>query len=257
MAAPRLGKRLPELKTHPQGKGSGRHHPLIRPNNRFRVLLTFMILTILVSGFFEEERFAISIIRILLSLALVAAVYAVSQRRRDLVIGGLIAAPSLIGRWLPAYNTSLPLFITVTAATTLFLGFVAYTIIAEVARLRTVTFDTIFGAGCGYLLVGGIWAFIYSMINVLAHPGFIFTNVASLPPKPDLIQQSRLIPLFYFSFITLTSTGFGDILPLAPVAKAFTVSEAMIGQFYVAILVARLVSLQIVSSERDTGDRPD
>lgn len=206
---------------------------------------------LLVSPFFEEEQIAIGIIRILLSLALVAAVYAVSKRRRDLVIGGIIAAPSVIGRWLPEYNTSLLLFVAVTAATTLFLGFVTYMIIAEVARLRTVTFDTIFGAGCGYLLIGGIWAFIYSMINVVAHPGFVFNNVPSLPPASDLVEQSRLIPLFYFSFITLTSTGFGDILPLSPVAKGFAVSEAVIGQFYVAILVARLVSLQLVSAGPD------
>jgi voltage-gated potassium channel len=206
---------------------------------------------LLVSPFFEEEELAIGIIRILLSLALVAAVYAVSKRRRDLVIGGIIAAPSVIGRWLPDYNTSLPFFVAVTAATTLFLGFVTYMIVAEVARLRTVTFDTIFGAGCGYLLIGGIWAFIYSMINVVAHPGFVFNNVPSLPPAPDLVEQSRLIPLFYFSFITLTSTGFGDILPLSPVAKGFAVSEAVIGQFYVAILVARLVSLQLVSAPDD------
>jgi Ion channel len=242
---------LPEPNIHLRGRGSGRHRPLIRPNNRFRVLLTFLILMLLVSPFFEEEQIAIGIIRILLSLALVAAVYAVSKRRRDLVIGGIIAAPSVIGRWLPEYNTSLLLFVAVTAATTLFLGFVTYMIIAEVARLRTVTFDTIFGAGCGYLLIGGIWAFIYSMINVVAHPGFVFNNVPSLPPASDLVEQSRLIPLFYFSFITLTSTGFGDILPLSPVAKGFAVSEAVIGQFYVAILVARLVSLQLVSAGPD------
>jgi voltage-gated potassium channel len=242
---------LPEPKNHLRGRGSGHHRPLIRPNNRFRVLLTFLILMLLVSPFFEEEELAIGIIRILLSLALVAAVYAVSKRRRDLVIGGIIAAPSVIGRWLPDYNTSLPFFVAVTAATTLFLGFVTYMIVAEVARLRTVTFDTIFGAGCGYLLIGGIWAFIYSMINVVAHPGFVFNNVPSLPPAPDLVEQSRLIPLFYFSFITLTSTGFGDILPLSPVAKGFAVSEAVIGQFYVAILVARLVSLQLVSAPDD------
>jgi len=210
---------------------------------------------LLVSPLFEDERFAISIIRILLSLALVAAVYAISQKRRDLILGGIIAAPSVIGRWMPAYETSVLVFVGVTAATTLFLGFVAYMIISEVARLRTVTFDTIFGAGCGYLLIGGIWAFIYSMINVMAHPGFVFTNVPIVPATADLVQQSQLIPLFYFSFITLTSTGFGDILPLVPAAKAFAVAEAIIGQFYVAILVARLVSLQIVSSQSngDTG----
>ncbi|HEX4210441.1 MAG TPA: potassium channel family protein [Candidatus Binataceae bacterium] len=232
----------------------GRHHPtLIRPNNRFRVLLAFLILTLLIAPLLEEREFAIGLIRVMLSLALVSAVYAISRKKRDLIIGGFFALPSVVGRWLPSYATSLPVFIAVSAATTLFLGFVAYLIISEVASLRTVTFDTIFGAGCGYLLIGAIWAFIYSMINVVAHPGFVFTDVANLPPAADLMQQSRLISLFYFSFITLTSTGFGDILPLTPVAKGFAVSEAIIGQFYVAILVARLVSLEILSSGRETG----
>ena len=247
---------MAELRTKSLIGGRRRRQPLIRPNNRFRVLLAFLILSLLISPLLEQERFAIGVIRVLLSLALVAAVYGVSRRRSDMVIGGIIAAPSLIGRWLPAFNTSVPVFVAVTAATTLFLVFVAYLIIAEVARLRTVTFDTIFGAACGYLLIGSIWAFIYSMINVVFDPGFIFTDVAKLPPAPDLIHRARLIPLFYFSFITLTSTGYGDILPLVPVAKAFAVFEAMIGQFYVAILVARLVSLEIVSSRRDSGSGP-
>jgi hypothetical protein len=252
---PKQGKHLPE-QTHPRVQLPHRHRQLIRPNNRFRILLAFLILMLLVSPFFEEQRFAIGMIRVLMSLALVAAVYGISQRRRDLVIGGIVAAPSVIGRWLPGYNTSLPVFVAVTAATTLFLAFVAYLIISEVARQRTVTFDTIFGAGCGYLLIGAICALLYSLINVVANPGFIFTDVPKLPPTPNLTQESRLIALFYFSFITLTSTGFGDILPLVPVAKGLAVCEAVIGQFYVAILVARLVSLEIVSSKRDTGGGP-
>jgi hypothetical protein len=234
-----------------------RHHKVIQANNRFRILLIFLLTTLLVAPFFLTEWFALDALRVIFSAALMGSVYAIGRKRSDLVIGGIIAAPSVIGRWLPNYASSVPIFVTVTGATTLFLGFIAYKIIAEVARLRTVTLDTIFGAGCGYLLLGLVWAFAYSIINVLAHPAFIFTNVPSLPAGADLVQQSRLVNLFYFSFITLTSTGFGDILPMAAAAKAFAVCEVIVGQFYVAILVARLVSLEIISSSTRSGEPED
>ena len=239
-------------------RATRRHHQtLIRANNRFRILLGFIVLMLVVTPLIEAERFALGAIRIIVSVTLIGAVYGVGRRRRDLVIGGILATPSLIGRWLPGFTSSVPVFVMVTTTTGLFLAFTAYVIIVEVARAETVTFDTIFGASCGYLLIGSVWAFAYSIINTIMHPGFIFTNVAALPPKPDLMQKSQLVSLFYFSFITLTSTGFGDILPLAPIAKALAVCEAVIGQFYVAILVARLVSLQILSSHNDDSGGHD
>jgi hypothetical protein len=227
---------------------SRRHPTIIRANNRFRILLVFLVLALLVTPLFQSETYALEAFRIIFSIALMGSVYAIGRKWNDIVIGAIIASPSVIGRWLPGFSTSVPVFVVVTGTTALFLAFVAYKIIAEVARLRTVTVDTIFGAGCGYLLLGGVWAFAYSIINVLMHGAFIFTNVGSLPPGADLMQRSRLVALFYFSFITLTSTGFGDILPMAPAAKALAVCEVIVGQFYVATLVARLVSLEIISS---------
>ena len=113
---------------------------------------------------------------------------------------------------------------SVTAGTALFFGFVAYMIITEVARLRTVTFDTIFGAACGYLLLGAVLGLSLFDHQCGGPSGFHFHQCRrTCPPAPDLIQQSRLVNLFYFSFITLTSTGFGDILPLAPAAKGLAV----------------------------------
>jgi voltage-gated potassium channel len=231
-----------------------RHPKIIKANNRFRILLGSLVAMMLLAPLLQSEIYGLAAIRIIESSALMGAVYAISRKRRDLMIGAIIAAPVIIGRLFPSYSTSLPVFETVTAGTAVFLAFVAYKIIAEVAHLRTVTFDTIFGAACGYLLIGALWAFLYSMINVSAHPGFVFTNTPDLPPGADLVQRSRLISLFYFSFITLTSTGFGDILPIAPIAKGLAVIEVIIGQFYVAILVARLVSLEIISSSLPSGE---
>jgi hypothetical protein len=199
---------------------------------------------------FQGNPYDMDLIRLVESGALIGAFYAVSRRRRDLIIAAIIAVPTVVGRWLPSYGTSVPVFVSVTAATALFLALVAYKIISEVARLRTVTFDTIFGAACGYLLIGAVWAFLYAIVNVLQHPAFKFIDEANLPVAADLMTESRLVSLFYFSFITLTSTGFGDILPVAPIVKGLAVCEVIIGQFYVAVLVARLVSLEIISSAR-------
>ena len=180
---------MAEQNTPPRAKHRRRRRTLIRPNNRFRVLLTFLALMLMVTPFFEERRFAINVIRLILSLALIAAVYGVSRKRRDLVIAGTLALPALVGRWLPEYATSIAHFRYSNSSTALFLAFVAYMIINEVAHLRTVTFDTILGAACGYILIGAVWAFSYSLINVLAHPGFVFTDVVNLPPLPDLIRS--------------------------------------------------------------------
>lgn len=242
---------------HPDTARQRRHHTIIRANNRFRTLLVFLLLTLLVTPLFESESYALEAFRVIFSLALMGSVYAIGRKRSDIVIGAIIASPSVIGRWLPGYTTSVPVFAVVTGATAAFLAFVSYKIIAEVARLRTVTFDTIFGAVCGYLLLGGFWAFLYATVNVVVHGAFIFTNVSVLPPGADLMQRSRLVSLFYFSFITLTSTGFGDILPTAPAAKTLAVCEVIVGQFYVATLVARLVSLQIMSSSAQSRDPED
>ena len=248
MPEPRFGRSV-------AGGPHRRHHrPIIRANNRFRILLAFLLLTLLVTPLFESESYALEVVRVIFSFALMGSVYAIGRRRSDIVIGAIIASPSVIGRWLPGYATSIPVFAVVTGATAMFLAFVAYKIISEVARLRTVTFDTIFGAVCGYLLLGGLWAFLYSLVNILFHGAFIFTNVRALPPSADLMQRSRLVNLFYFSFITLTSTGFGDILPAVPAAKTLAVCEVIVGQFYVATLVARLVSLEIMSSSAGAGD---
>jgi len=72
-------------------------------------------------------------------------------------------------------------------------------------------------------------------------------------PGSDFLTRSQLLSLIYFSFVTLTSTGFGDILPVAPVARTLAVLEAMTGQFYVAIFIARLVSLELLYSKSRSG----
>ncbi len=103
-----------------------------------------------------------------------------------------------------------------------------------------VTWRRIQGAVALYLILGLLFAHLYGLLNALAPEAF--TNVAPGLSAHAVFYQGRML---YFSFMTLTSVGYGDIVPLHPVAYSLTTLEALIGQLFPAILLARLVSLEL------------
>jgi hypothetical protein len=107
----------------------------------------------------------------------------------------------------------------------------------QVFREGPVTVHRIQGAVAGYLLLSVFFAIAYSLVEYLA-PGS-FQMLAALTRSGE--PQSQLF--YYFSVITLTTAGFGDITAVNPFARTFVMMEALIGQLYPAILIARLVSL--------------
>jgi len=103
-----------------------------------------------------------------------------------------------------------------------------------------VTWRRIQGAVALYLILGLLFAHLYGLLNALAPEAF-----ANVPPGLSahaVFYQGRLL---YFSFATLTSVGYGDIVPLHPVSYSLATLEALIGQLFPAILLARLVSLEL------------
>lgn len=97
-----------------------------------------------------------------------------------------------------------------------------------------VTGDTIRGGVCIYLLMGYLWTVFYFIINVLDTNAFHF------------VRQKENFDLFYFSFVSLTTIGFGDIYPVNKIAMTLSCVEATVGQLYLTIFIARLVGLHIV-----------
>ena len=99
--------------------------------------------------------------------------------------------------------------------------------------------NKLIGALCVYLLLGLIWAVLYSLIlhlDPLAFQGLGFEVVRAV--DADLV---------YFSFVCLTTLGFGDILPVTPLARFFVYLEAIVGQFYIAVIVAILVGSRLTA----------
>jgi voltage-gated potassium channel len=117
---------------------------------------------------------------------------------------------------------------------------------------RTLTLDSIFGAICGYLFLGLAWAMLWLMIETFRPASFQVS--ALLRGEGEPLQP---FVLMYYSFVTLTTVGYGDVTPISPTTRTLAWIEAMSGQFYLAIIVAGLVSKLVTKSEQDLADDRD
>jgi len=169
----------------------------------------------------------------MVTLILVSGVAAVSEHRRLAILLIMLSAVAIIARWsewiLPA--AAMPIFrdvVTLIALVTL-AGSVAINVFASGHALG----DRIFGAVLLYLLLGIMCAFGYAMVDMLVPHAFAGQANAG----------TGITNWFYFSFVTLTTVGYGDITPVANAARSLATLEALAGQLYPAIIIARLVSL--------------
>lgn len=113
--------------------------------------------------------------------------------------------------------------------------------ISRVLRHRRVTHETVLGALCAYVLIGLLFAFLYLAVNELRTDPFF--------AQPGQHAQGEYL---YFSFVALTTLGFGDLSPSVGLPQALTVLEALLGQIFLVTLVARLVTLWVRQGGGDT-----
>lgn len=226
--------------------------------HRFLILLGALVLLLfaspLIARLGRDEQSAgarLGMVGLFL-LVLLSAVYAVSTRRRSLLtafsLGGATVVLQALSLWNPT-RTVLLLEHSVAIA------FVAHTVILLLGHLFTaqrVTVDTIAASLCTYLLLGLLWAFAFSLME-LSTPG-AFRSPATGAAKHLRYGGGDSATALYFSFVTLSTLGYGDITPVSMQARMLAVAEAVMGQVYLAVLVARLVGLHIVhGTERWTG----
>ena len=224
-------------------------------SNRYTVLLIFTVALMSVVPFIAGDDLAIFSMKLVLSVILLFGIYAGRRLRRDLVLGGALGIPVLVGRWIPQYSTDIRVFLAIDIMTAVFLLYITIMILNQVLSARRVSLDTISGAGCAYLLVGLAWAFVYRAMFVINPHSFVFASGSFAHIFEDnLRSEPQLMNFAYYSFATLTTTGFGDVTPALGVSRAVSVLEAIAGQFFIAVLIARLVSLEIVhSTAHDQG----
>jgi voltage-gated potassium channel len=163
------------------------------------------------------------------------------QRRRRSFVGWALAVPAVVERLWAFFAPSPRLYLVGSVSWLLFFSYVTWSLLRSLLKQREVTGETISMSISIYLLLGVSWALLYVVI-FLRHPeAFQFAT-----PAPGGVSDAFRFPiLLYFSLTTLSTIGFGDITPLTLQARYAAVAEGITGQFYLAILVARLVGMQM------------
>ena len=215
------------------------------PKFGFALLLFCLIASLLVPSYFEDPIMGGEALRGILSLILLASLYLIAYRIRELVIGIVFAVPALVTKWWSGLLPS-PWNIYVTSAFyVVFLCYISFFIVRFIFETEQISLDMIFAAICLYMYLGLIWTFIY-LVTEVSHPGS-FRFPTELPEDPEGWTQSLRSNFSYFSYVTLATLGYGDVTPLTRFARAWAVLEALAGQFYLAVVIARLVGLFITN----------
>jgi len=203
------------------------------------LLLVALLVLAVAHPFFPAENFGHAVFQITMSVVLIAALWAVSRHRGVLVAGLSLAAPTFLLAWVQHFVERRWLTALYFVLSALFLGFTAVVLLRQTLGGAAVTSDTIAGAICFYLLLGVIWALIYALIE-LAHPGSFLDGGR---PVGSAGHHSLVPELLYLSLVTLSTVGYGDVLPVTQQARMLAALEGIIGPLYLAVLIARLVGL--------------
>lgn len=168
-----------------------------------------------------------------------------AQRRRRSRLAIVMAAVAITERIAVLVEPSVQLAVIGSGCWLIFFAFITWGELRALLRQREVTGETISMSISVYLLMGFTWGLLYGLIYQLQPHAFSFPADEHAGPRV-MSQQASIFPVFvYFSLTTLTTIGYGDITPLTLKARYAAVAEGVTGQFYLAILVARLVAMQM------------
>ena len=184
---------------------------------------------------------------IFMSAVFAFGIYAVSYKRKTVIVGLTLGLPWFILSWIDSLMTplsSLSLILAVISGVSiiLFMAFTAIVILLFVLNASQVDEDLLYGAVAIYMLIGGTWSMIYTILEEV-HFGS-FTIAAAY----DIDGVVTFFDLLFYSFATLTTLGYGDIVPVTSLARSLAVVEAIIGVMYLAIIISRLVGIFIVTA---------
>lgn len=213
--------------------------------HRYRYLLLSQFLFVVLYSLFEGRSGALVLLEVtLLITLLISAFIAVAQRKHFLFVC-VLAFMMLLLRWIAVVVDSQSLAIVSAALAVLFFVYIVVIISTDIfVRAEKVSADLIYGAVSVYWMIGMAFAFIYVLLE-FASPGS-FSNIALSVDA----EQPTLSSYVYFSFVTLSTLGYGDMTPLTRHAGVTAYMEAILGQLYLAILMARLVGMYLADVQK-------
>jgi hypothetical protein len=218
------------------------------PKHGFLSLLVGLVSLIVVYPFFYDLPYANQILDIFISFILLFSIYSFSRKRQVIITALFLAVPAFVISWSKYFFFHSLLAQIELIFRILFFGYIFVILTFGVFKAKKVTTHIIYGSVCIYLLMGLTWAFIYSLLE-LTHPGSFHSALPEFEANADSMK-SLTLRLTYYSYVTLTTLGYGDITPVTPPAQLISSVEAIAGQLYLTILVARLIGMHLFESTR-------
>ena len=203
---------------------------------RFLILLVLIMSLLVLTPFLDDFVETRILMDAFLTAIFFAIIFAVKSKRSHVIIASILALPLVISTWSFYFVelTSISLLTRIFGA--LFFGYAVINILRIVVQSEEVTKETIYAAIVAYMLMALMWAFLYMILELLAPGSFFF---------PERGIRSETIRFKYFSFVTITTLGYGDIAPLTNKASSLVMLEALFGQIYLVVLVAWLVGMHV------------
>ncbi len=208
----------------------------------FRNLLVGLILYNVLTPFLEPYMLLSVIAHLLLCITLFLSLYAIERHDRLRTVAAILLIPLLISYWLGLYNL---VIFSRQGSYLLMVGYYSlliYVYVKQLARFKKVNLEALYGALCLYLIIGLFWGGLYALLHEI-QPGSYGGNLLASA------KGSTLEIFNYFSMVTLTTLGYGDIVPKTAAAGVLCVTEAVVGQFFTAVVVGWMVG-NIVSERR-------
>jgi len=206
---------------------------------RFLFLFISMVLMFVLRPFLIERVGTFYLMDIFLFLVFLSAVYAIRQKKSVFILALFLVLVMEILQLCSNLKGIPSLAMLSNILGGLLLAYVITIILFHLFREQRITGDMIMGAICSYFLMGILWAYAYSTLE--------FFQPGSFQTTQGTVTYSTLT---YYSYVTLTTLGYGDITPVSMAARSFSLLEAIMGQLYIAILIAGLVGIHISQSSR-------
>lgn len=221
-------------------------HCFHRFNSGYYNFLLLFLVILFASRPYEQGLIYIAIWKSIFTCSFFSAIFNVKHNRYVKLSAMILAVPTLFFSWTELFNTSEWLFFGNALFTIAFLGICTTSILFDVILHAKVTLETLRGVVCAYFMFAFLFAYIYYLIEYIVPGSFhlIHRDVSFITYSRNLSQ------MMYFSFVTLLTIGFGDITPILNFGQTAVVIEGIIGQFYIAILVARIVSVYSLPAQK-------
>lgn len=207
--------------------------------------LVALVLLLFAAPFVDALENGETIDGVLFTLVLILGVLAVGRSHRKLAFAAVLMVPAVAAKWISYFRPDLLPPLVHNALSLVFICFVEVQFLLFVLRAPRVNSEVLCAGISGYLLLGIVWMSAYLLVSRLhpnpgdpQHPAAFAFSLASESAHPFTSFQA-----YYFSFITLSTVGYGDITPVSNAARMLAMMEAITGTLYIAVLISRLVAL--------------